>query len=176
MIRRRSLRSDEHGSVLVEFALVAPLMGLLLLGGAELTQIVRVDMKLRQATQTLANLIAAQNSVTTASVGDFCTGARLVMSPFVGQSLSGAIAEVTNNQQTQITAVDWQDTSCGNAHAITNAATLAAPLVVSPGTSVVMVQATFTYQGAISIVLPATITWSRTAYARPRQVAIVTHG
>ncbi len=176
MIPRLSVRSDERGSVLVEFALVAPIMGLMLLGGAQLTQIVRVDMKLRQATQTLANLVAAQTSITTASIGDFCTGARLVMSPFVGQSLSGAIAEVTNNQQTQVIAVDWQDTSCGNASAIANAATLAAALVPTPGTSVVMVQATFTFQGAFRIILPATLTWSRTAYARPRQVAVITLG
>lgn len=174
MIRRRSLRRDERGSVLVELALVVPLMATLMLGGFELTQLVRADMKLRQAAQTLANLVAAQGSVTAASLADFCIGARLVMAPFAQQALSGAIVEVTKNQQTQVVAIDWQNTSCGNAAAIANATTLAAPLVANPGDSVVMVRATFGYTTISSYVLPASFTWSRTAYARPRNVTAVT--
>lgn len=170
-----TLWCDRRGNAAVELALVAPLMLLLLMGGFELTQIVRADMKLRQAAQTLADLVAnaAQGSVTSTSLADFCTGARLEMSPFAGKLLSGAIAEVVNGQQTGKISVAWQDTSCGNAAAIANAATAAAPMVSNPGDSVIMVEASFAYQGASSYVLPASFALSRIAYARPRNVPMI---
>lgn len=168
----RRLSRDERGSVLVETALVVPLLLLLILGCVETSEILRVDMKLRQAAQTLANLVAAQNSVNAAAIVNFCTGAQLVMTPFAASPLAGAIVEVANSATGSV-AVAWQNTSCGDAAPVANAATLAASLVPNPDDSVVMVQATYVYTAFSSFVLPAEITLTRIAYARPRNTIAV---
>lgn len=168
----KRLRRDQRGSVVVETALVVPLLLVLVLGCVEIVEILRVDMKLRQAAQTLANLVAAQASVNAAAIANFCTGAQLVMTPFAASPLAGAVVEI-GNSATGSVAVAWQNTSCGNAAPVADAVALATPLVPNPGDSVILVQATYVYTAFSTYVLPAEVTLTRIAYARPRNVASV---
>jgi Flp pilus assembly protein TadG len=168
MIRhlRQCLR-DRSAVAVIEFAIVVPLMLALTLGTFEATRAVRAKMKADVAAQTIADLIAAQNSVDAAALTNFCNGAMLVMAPYSGSSLKAAIASVTNG------AVDWTDTSCGSATAIASPATLAPSLSAGGGNSVIIVQTTYSYTSPVPYMMPASITLTQTAFARPRNVTSV---
>ena len=168
MIRhlRQCLR-DRRAVAVVEFAIVLPLMLALTLGTFEATRAVRAKMKADVAAQTIADLIAAQNSVNAAALTNFCNGAKLVMAPYPGSSLTAAIASVTNG------SLDWHDETCGSATAIASPTTVATTLSGGGGNSVIIVQTTYSYASPVPYMMPASITLTQTAFARPRNVTTV---
>jgi Flp pilus assembly protein TadG len=168
MIRRlRHLLRDRSAVAVIEFAIILPLMLAFALGTFEATRVVRAKMKADNAAQTIADLIASQNSVTAAALTNFCVGAQLVMAPYPGALLHAAIASVTNG------AVDWTDTSCGSATAIASPTTVAASLSGGSGNSVIIVQTTYSYSSPVPYMMPASITLTHTAFARPRDATTV---
>jgi Flp pilus assembly protein TadG len=165
---RRGFRKDTSGSILVEFAILAPIMVVLFLGTFEVTLAVRAKMKLNNAAQAFATMIAAQSSLTSATLTNLCNGAKMVMTPFSTATFKAAVSSVTKPAGSAV-AADWHYTACGSATAISGPTTLAAALVPGDGDSVIIVQATYTYNSPLHYVLPASTTLTLTAFARPRQ-------
>jgi len=163
----RDLVRDRSAVAVVEFAIVMPLMLMLTMGTFEATRAVRAKMKADFAAQTFADLIAAQNAVDAATLTNFCNGAQMVMVPYPTTSLKAAIASVTNG------TVDWTDTTCGSATAISNPTTIASTLSGGGGNSVIIVQTTYSYTSPVPYLMPASITLTQTAFARPRNVTTV---
>ncbi|MGC8477778.1 MAG: TadE/TadG family type IV pilus assembly protein [Acetobacteraceae bacterium] len=157
----------------LEFALVAPVLLALSTGAIGLCLVIRARTDLAQAAQSMAQLIAAQSTVTPAQIADFCVGASDELTPFSTTTLQLSIASVTNTGGT--VATDWNDTSCGNGTAIADPATLAAATVPSSGDSTIVVQASYTYQNPLSLVLPTVFDLTAIAYARPRANTTVTY-
>ena len=172
MIRRLSrLPRDERAAALVEFALVLPIMISLFLGTFEVTRVVAADMRLASATQSYADMIAQQSTLTVAQMKNFCNGGKLAMTPLPASGLKAAVASVTHGNSG--TAEDWHDESSGSPKAIASATTIAAPLVPNVNDSVIIVQASYAYTSPISYVLKKSYTLTQSAYAHPRNVTTV---
>jgi hypothetical protein len=92
------------------------------------------------------------------------------MAPFSGTTLKAAVASVVNGS---IASPGWHDETCGGASAIASPTTITT-LGNGSGNSVIIVQVTFTYTSALTYMLPASITLTQSAYARPRNAANVT--
>ncbi len=163
----RDFLRERRAVAVVEFAIVMPMMLMLTMGTFEATRAVRAKMKADFAAQTFADLIAAQSSVNAAALTNFCNGAQMVMVPYTTTSLKAAIASVTNG------VVDWTDTTCGTATAISNPTTIATSLSGGGGNSVIIVQTTYAYTSPVPYLMPASITLTQTAFARPRNVTTV---
>lgn len=167
MIRRFCrLDRDRAGTAAIEFAIVLPVILLLALVALETTLAVMAGMFLTNAAESVANIVAQQNSANW-SVSNVCTAGQMSMTPLSGTPIKVAIASVTN-QGGAGASVDWQDTSCGNAASISNAASLAAGLIPDSGDSVIVVQATYTYTPPIQYILTSAINMTQTSYQRPR--------
>lgn len=124
--RRRTLRSDRRGVAAVEFALVAPVMVVLLFGAIELGNAFRIQTKVNTATGQLAELIAGQQAVTApaGNLKDMCTGAAMNLLPFPTGSFTADIVSGTNDHPSNRVAnstdsptvqpyLDWENvTSC----------------------------------------------------------------
>jgi Flp pilus assembly protein TadG len=158
---------DRSAVAVIEFAIVVPLMLALTLGTFEATRAVRAKMKTDAAAQTIADLIAAQNSVDSTALSNFCNGAKLVMAPYSGATLKAAIASVANG------SLDWHDESCGSATAISSPTTVAPTLSGGSGNSVIIVKTTYTYTSPVPYMMPASVTLTQTAFARPRNIDTV---
>ncbi len=172
----RNLIRNQRGTALIEFALLLPIMTTLFLGVFEVTRVVDADMRLANAAQVMADMVAQQSTAvsdTSTSMTDFCNGSKDAMYPLSGSSLKVAVSSVTHGSSS--TAQDWSDVTCGSATAISNPTTLAASLVPNVNDSVIIVQATYAYTSPISYVLQASYTLTQTAFARPRNVTTVTH-
>jgi len=185
----RSLMRHNSGSAAIEFALVAPIMGIIMIGMYQGAQIERADMMLSNAAAAVADLVGQQvNGVTggtSGSLGNFCYAARKMMTvfPTTGSSLgtngafSLAIASVTNYTAGGVT-VDWEsDGSCtvtatalgAAAKTIVTSPTNLIPTAGSPyGDSVIVVHATYIYSSVIQYILPGLFTMTQDAFARPR--------
>jgi Flp pilus assembly protein TadG len=174
MIRRliAILRSD-RGTALVEFALVTPVMVIMFFGAFETTRLVAASMRLANAAQGMADMVAQNNTVNNTMTANFCVGGGLSMYPLASSSFKAAIASVTNSGGT--TKVDWNDTTCNSATAISNATTLAATDVPNVSDSVIIVKATFAYTSPIAHILSSAYTLTQYGYARPRANATINH-
>jgi Flp pilus assembly protein TadG len=174
-----------RGVAALEFALVTPILIVLLAGAYDASLALRASWKAANAAQSIADLVAQQvNGVTDKTGGslqNFCTAARLVMAPYptsgaTGQNgaLSVAIVSITNNSGT--VAIDWESddpcattaTSFGTAAshlakaAIPNGVlppcaplTATADLLPCTGDSIVAVQVTYVYRPALLLATPA---------------------
>jgi Flp pilus assembly protein TadG len=165
--------ANDDGTAAIEFALVLPLMIALFMGIFEVTRVVGAEMRLTAATQSIADMMAQQANIALAESANFCNGAKMTLYPLPATSLKVAVASVTKGVAS--TTVDWNDIACGGATAISNAATLAPTLVPNVTDSVIIVQTSYSYTSPVSYVLSASYTLTATAYARPRNVATVTH-
>lgn len=165
--------SNESGVVALEFALIVPVLLVILFGSYEGTRMARASMRLNDAAQTIADLVAQQVGIDAAKTANFCDGAGVVMTPFTSASLKATVASAT--RYTSGVAVDWQDTTCGSGNSISSAATLAEPYVSAVKDSVVIVQAVYSYRPVINLMFASDVTLTRTAYARPRNGKSVTH-
>jgi Flp pilus assembly protein TadG len=172
MIKRLGLfRRDAGATALIEFAIVAPLLLILCLGGVEGALLVLADMRLTNAAADVADLVAEQTSVDDSSIANFCTAAQLDMTPLSATPLQIAIASVTNSGSSA--TIVWQD-SCNGAPSVTDAMTLASGLVPVSGDSVIIVEASYQYKLPIGYLLPSSIKLTQTALYRPRDSANVT--
>jgi Flp pilus assembly protein TadG len=177
-VRRRlhAACGSRRGAALVEFALILPVMVFLFFGTFEATRLVRAVMKVGNATQTYANLVAADFSGTLAlaDLSNDCAGARLVLTPYAGAPFSAAIASVTNNSGTR--SQDWHDiTHCGSGVSSISGTSLApSNLTPNNGDSVIVVKAQYSYTSPITYLLPSSQTLTQTAFARPRNNSTLT--
>ncbi|MEJ0062818.1 MAG: hypothetical protein WDO70_06360 [Alphaproteobacteria bacterium] len=83
------------------------------------------------------------------------------------------MASVTH--YTASTTVDWQDTTCGGATAISGAPALASVVIPNVGDSTIIVQATYTYSSPLHYLLASNYTLTKTVFARPRGMTAITH-
>ena len=88
--RRRGLAAACQGAVAVEFALLAPVMVVLLLGVIGLAQTMTAANKVQQATATIADLVTQSREVDTAALEAIVTAGRQILYPFpAGAALFG---------------------------------------------------------------------------------------
>jgi Flp pilus assembly protein TadG len=165
---------QQSGAAALEFALVLPLLLTLFLGQFELVSAIRANIKVQSAAQTLAELVAKQVTVNATTIADYCAGAKLVLAPLASATLKATVVSVTNNSGAK--AVDWQDTTCGNAVSLANAVALASGAVANAGDSVILVQTSYVYNSPVGYLLSVPLTMTQTALYRPRSNATIIHG
>jgi len=184
----RSLLRHNRGTAAIEFALVAPIMAIIMIGMYQGAQIERADMMLSNAAAAIADLVGQQvNGVTggtSGSLGNFCYAAKKMMTVFPTNGTAGnagafsvAIASVTNYTAGGV-KIDWEsDGSCtvtatalgSAASSIVTSPTNLIPTAGSPyGDSVIVVHATYIYSSVIQYILPGLFTLTQDAFARPR--------
>lgn len=166
------LRRDQRGVAALEFALLAPVLVVALIGLLAVSQAVRAKMLLTSTASSMASMVAVQRAVTGSSLGtlrDFCNGAQLIMLPYAANSLSMAITSYTLQSDLTVHR-DWEyDGACqASAGSLAGTGTaLASPLLVEAGDSIIIVQASYSYTSSYTSIVP-NMTLSQTAYARPR--------
>jgi Flp pilus assembly protein TadG len=170
---RRPIRiiGNRTGAVAVEFALVVPVILFLFLGTFEATAVIRAKMKFANSAPILANLVSMQSPTAQGNlIADFCTGADYAMAPYPTANMAAQINSVTNTNGTA--SVDWT-ANCGSVSNPQSALTLAASLIPNSGDSVIVVQASYSYNTPIALVMPAVFNFTDVAFSRPRNGATV---
>lgn len=170
----RRLGRDAAGTVAVEFAVLLPVLLTLFFGCYETSNLVLADLKVNDATQTAADLVAQTQSnyvLQTTDFTNFTTAAQQVMAPLpVTTQLKVAYASITYSTGSAV--IDW--------HYEVNGAT---PIAIgsipanlginSSSDSVIVVSAQYAYTSPISYVLKHAWTLTNTSYDRPRYITCI---
>ncbi|WP_310618715.1 TadE/TadG family type IV pilus assembly protein [Flexibacterium corallicola] len=80
-------KRDIQGAVAVEFAIVVPILLLLIMAGTEFSILLTHDRKVTQVSNTVADLVAREENVTQ-SLSDIFDSAALIMEPFSDDALT----------------------------------------------------------------------------------------
>lgn len=167
-------RLDDRGTVLVEFALLLPLLVLLLLASMEYFTLVLMTQKTQRVAATMADLVAqADDPLTGAQVDALFAAAGHVMEPFDhGVDGRAIVSGVVLNGGAPVVA--WQRSDTG-ALAVASGvgqpgqrATLPAGLPLRAGETIVVAEAFQAFRPTLTVgILPARVIAER-AYYRPR--------
>jgi Flp pilus assembly protein TadG len=172
-----NLARDRSGVVAIEFALIVPIMLMILFGSYEAASLVLAYMKLENAAETAADLVAQATVATTWASSDFTgftNAVEQVLSPLPtsGTQLKIAYASVTYSTGSPV--IDWH-LEVNGATALTIANISSSQNLANLGSetngstdSVIIVRLTYAYTSSFSHVLAAAYTLSEIAFNRPR--------
>lgn len=178
---RRAAR-DRDGTVAIEFAFVLPILLTLFLGSFELSNLALAYLKLNDAAETAADLVAqtdVNETLQTADFNNITDAAEQVLTPLPTGSgqLKAAYASVTYNTGSPV--IDWHVEENGaapiSAGSIPNGQDLTKLGVASPGStdSVVIVRLQYAYTSPLSFIISKNYTLTKAAFNRPRNVDCV---
>lgn len=165
----RALRHD-GGIAATEFALILPVLLLVLMGTIELTNAMTAKRKLLNATQSAADLIGQETDITSTEFDTIYLAARLTMSPVDVTNMTIGVASVRYDDTTGAPTLDWTDSYGGG--------TVTDPLTKAvghgeAGASIIIVSATNVYSPLVTLIIPTSFVMRETTYVRPRTVDYV---
>ncbi|MEH2520520.1 Flp pilus assembly protein TadG [Bradyrhizobium sp. AZCC 1610] len=108
-MRRRAfeLLGDRSGVAAVEFAMIIPVMAVLLLGTFELSSAVAVNRKVVLMARTLSDLTSQNTEVTTAQLDNFFNASKAIMTPYPWTPVKATITELYVDPDTKQARVQW---------------------------------------------------------------------
>ncbi len=140
---------DIGGIAAVEFALIVPVMLVMLTGTMELSNYMMAARRVGGAAHAAAALISQETDLTSSELSEIFQAARLIMEPFDDTDLTLGAVSVRYDDDTGDPTEDWSGNYNGGS--VSNATTLATGLG-SAGESVIIVTATFAYTPVLAIV------------------------
>jgi len=177
MSRLRSLASfwraffqDRRGVSAVEFALIAPVLIVMYCGMAELTQAMMAQRRLSNIASSIGDLVAQGTQTGPTKTTDIFTIGNTIMAPFSASTLKMCVASVASDSTGKDT-VAWSKASTTMSTCPAAGAVLTdVPVGVLPASqTVILARASYTYTSPIKLVLPTSMTFSRTYYLKPRK-------
>jgi len=157
---------DHRGVSAVEFAIIAPLMVSLYLGGVEVSDAVAASRKTTIVARTVADLVAQDSKLTNAGKDDVMNAAKLVATPYGNVNLGITVSSIKIDN-TGIAKVEWSDTKDGKALTVGSTVTLDKALVV-PNTWLILGETTYKYVPTFGEGITGTIYLYDKIYMRPR--------
>lgn len=171
-------RGAERGVSAVEFALIAPLMMLMLFGASEVSQAVSVDRKVTLAASTLGDLAAQTDRVSCTDLAQIANVTRSVFAPYTATNPSLVVASVALQGSTP--KVEWSQEIDGtggcanvnNSHSLKvgNTVVVDTGLFATNG-GVVIGEVTLQYTSLGTSFMSSTTTMRERFYFRPRKSA-----
>jgi Flp pilus assembly protein TadG len=151
---------DHRGAVVAEFALTLPLLLILVMGGAEVGRFILVNQKLDRAATTMADLVAQEETMTTATLNGLFAVVTPTMKPFsLGNNAVVIVSSISLVGSTP--TIKWQRTGVGTlskgSKLGTQGGTAALPtgLVVKAGETIIAVEV---YYNFTTLFVPNTYT------------------
>jgi Flp pilus assembly protein TadG len=164
-------RNDDRGVSAVEFALIAPLMITIYIGGVEVTQAVSVSRKTTLIAHTVADLVAQDTTVSNSEMNDILSASAAVAQPYATNNLQVTVSSIVIDSSGKAT-VGWSDTLNGTKLTPGSAVTLPTALAVA-NTSLILGQVNYIYKPTFGWVLTGSITLGDKIYMRPRMANCV---
>ena len=160
----KSFKRNERGVSAVEFALLAPMMIGLYLGGVEVSEGISVDRKVTLAAGAVANLSAQTATLSTTDMTNVLDATTTIMSPYSAGPLKITVSCI-NIDANKAATVKWSVTRNGTVKS--GSVTLPTALQVA-NTQLVLGEVSYTYTPTVGHVIKSAINMADTMYMAPR--------
>jgi len=173
---------DKRASAAVEFAFLAPLLTLMLLGTIELGRAINMDRVFTMATDTTGDLVAREQYMGTSStdaqtnLASMMLSVKQVMLPYDSSSLAlGVISVQASPTNAADTRVVWSYSYNGKT-VPSKCATYALPSgMLAKGGSTIVVESSFLFKPLFTNVIPGlsgNVNWTDKSYHSPRNSCV----
>ncbi|MBN8649014.1 MAG: pilus assembly protein [Caulobacterales bacterium] len=137
---KKLLHLNSRGASAVEFALIAPIMIIMLFGATELSQGVSVDRKVTQAASTVADLVAQYEEVDCPTLNAIFAVTRSVFQPFSNEANAASISVASVALNGGAAKVEWSRTvdnlgNCTTSTSLPIGMTIAIPNLTTGGST-----------------------------------------
>lgn len=170
----KRLAGDRRAVSAVEFALIAPLLILAYVSSVHLTLALSADRKLTAAAATVADLVAQNETVTSAAINDIFEAGRVLLQPFPAGNLQMRITSVRADSN-GVAQLVWSEGLGMGARSPGDLPSLPAGVLL-PDSGVVVVEMSYPYDTPFTGVSFGNFTFTETAFMRPRRSAFVDLG
>jgi len=160
MMRRHFLHACESGVALIEFALVLPILILMLVGMLELTYYSLINQKLDKIANSMADFVTQGSTVSVTDLNTFGQAVPQIMRPytFTGTIVFSSVANFAVPTApcliTNTSCISWQRAILGGSSSqigsVGGGATLPAGYTVSSGQNVIVAEAYLQYTPILS--------------------------
>ncbi|HMM88580.1 TadE/TadG family type IV pilus assembly protein [Bradyrhizobium sp.] len=169
-LRRRAveMRDNTSGLAAIEFAMIIPLMALMLVGTNEFAAGVAIDRKVTIMARTLSDLTSQNTSVSDTQFTNFFNAANAIMTPYASSPVQGTISELYVNPSTLKARVQWSN----GANARTAGEIMDIPDALKiAGTYLILSEVKYKYVPSVAWFINKVngITLTNFSYTRPRQ-------
>ena len=180
--RSRRFGSDGRGVAAVEFALILPILVLLLIGCFEVPRFVTIYQRIARTSAGVADLVAqADEPMTKDNMTDIFSAGLIMMQPYDAKKDGVIIVSSVNNPAGNGVKVTWQE-RCGKLAAtsvVGNAGSTplgSFPVAINPGSDeeVIAAEVYFSYKPVFSNIIYKGSTLSLVSYTRPRNQNLMT--
>jgi Flp pilus assembly protein TadG len=157
---------DKRGVSAVEFALLAPMMIGLSLGGVEISEGISADRKVTLAAGAVANLAAQTSTISASDMTNLLDATTTIMAPYSASNLKITVSCI-NIDANKTAKVKWSATRNGTAQ--TEGATITLPSALQvANTQLLYGEASYDYKPTIGYVITGTLALSDKMYMSPR--------
>jgi len=176
-----ALRRDSRGVAAIEFAMIVPLMLVMLFGTIDVSSGVAVKRKVTLVASTLSDLTSQSTAVSDADITNFFAASYGIMWPYPSAPVQATISELYIDPATSVARVQWSKGS--SPRGVGSPVDIPSDLIgrdssdkVLPGQYLIYSEVSYLYQPIVGYVMAkAGVTLSDTAYTRPRQSMCVTY-
>ena len=174
----RRFERDVRGAAAVEFALVLPVLLLMLVGAVEITRAVGVDRRVSTVTNMIADLVARETKLSAADVNAIYEIAAVAMAPYDTKELDLSIIPVMSSPSNAANVRVYPTTTNRPAYhkgTVPPACQVyGLPTgVLGKNESVVVIRANYRFVPLWTGYLLPSMDWEKTAIAKPRKALCV---
>lgn len=170
----KELMREEAGLAFLEFALVLPVLLLLLLGGIEVSRYIQAAQKVDKLTHTIVDLVAQAPTISTQDLEQIMAASEHIMQPHEFRDDGVIIITCVGYNSAGSLVVKWQYKGGGElvrnsqVGTVNGAPTLPAGFVVEARDNVLIAETYFRFAPMINETITGPIEFYRTAYYLPR--------
>jgi Flp pilus assembly protein TadG len=171
--RFRRFAADRRGNSLVEFGLILPILIFVFMGSMDIGQLVVANMKIYNAASSMADLVARDEEISTATLTDLFNAASQVATPLdIGANGIVIITSVSADDDDD-PRIFWQQENGSHTSpsvvgsTIGESATLPASIQVDAQETIIVSEVFFDFEPIFGILDTATTIY-HSAYYRPR--------
>lgn len=165
---------DDVGAVAaLEFALIAPVMLLLYIGGVELANGLAINVKVTETAHTVSDLVTQNKCVTGAQLSVMLNASSAVIAPYAIANAIVTVSELTTTGSGTAT-VTWSQSLNGTARSQGQTIALPSSLSALPSnTGLILGEAAYAYKPNLGYTITGTVLLSDSYFLYPRQSTFV---
>lgn len=164
----RRFGASKRGLAALEFALLLPVMVLVLFGSIDLIDALGANRRTENVAASLADVVARDTEVSDSEIAGLWAAMAVLVVPGTGDNITARITSI-EIESTTTARVVWSEGSGMSALISGSTVDLPTAMMVA-GTSVILVETAMQYDAPLNILFPGAVTLSHQAYRRSRLV------
>jgi Flp pilus assembly protein TadG len=165
---RRFAVDEKSGLAALEFAIIAPMMILLVFGSVDLIDTLGANKRAQNAASSIADVVARDDAVSNAEITGLWAALDVLMYPDEGASMKMRVSSVRIESTTSARVV-WSE-GHGMTARVANTTVSLPSQMMTPGTSVIMTESSYPYTAPLGFLHTGSRNLEHESYRRSRLV------